>query len=195
MAIEREIGCLLIEDPIINMGVMAQTARALSEGGARAGVFHWNRTQRLYPALQQAYQSIRSDGAVNALIAIGAGCDCAMALACQLPADRLVLLEPVDWQGRGDAAKQLKRIRAFARQNSAFCVADALVVPGPNTASSLLRRLARDLTGGRLTVLQPSEEMWTNRKEVLNLGIFRFLKDGVLPKCLAENPEMCIIYG
>ena len=98
------------------------------------------------------------------------------------------------WRDDGPVGRQLKRIRAFARQNAAFCVAAALIVPGPHTDEKLTRRLRHDL-GGTVTLLRPAEEMWSNGKEVLNLGIFQFLRDGVWPKSLAEKSEMCIIYG
>lgn len=194
MANARDIGCLLIDDPLCGVGALHATAAALSRHGARTDVFLWDKTGRLYPALQRAYQRIRRDDGVNAMIALGTGCDCALALSCQLPADRLVLIEPMQPQGSGDAVRQLRRVASFARRNAAFCVADALIVPGPNTDDDRLARLMRDLDG-RATLLRSGEEMWSNRKEVLNLGIFHFLRDGVLPKSLAENPEMCIIYG
>lgn len=195
MATAWELGCLLIDDPLGPVGALEDTARVLRANGARTEAFSWDGAGRLYPSLQRAYQRIRRDDATSGMVAIGAGCDCALALSCQLPADRLVLIEPVAWRAGGDRARQLRRIRAFARRNAAFCVSDVLVVPGPHTTEKLLHRLAHDLGGARLALLQSAEEMWSNRKEVLNLGIFRFLRDGVLPKSLAENSEMCIIYG
>lgn len=195
MATERDTGCLLIDDPLYDIGGLSALADALARGGLRTETFAWDRTRRLHLSLQRAYQHIRRDGAVNGIAALGAGCDCALALACQLPADRLALLEPMRWRAEGEAARQMRRIRAFARRNAAFCVADVLIVPGPHTDADWLARLRRDLNAARVTILRPGGEMWSKRKEVLNLSVFHFLRDGALPKNLAENPEMCIIYG
>lgn len=195
MADARETGCLLIDDPLCDLGALDAVASALDGAGVRAETFHWDGRGQLYPALQRAYQSVRRDAAINGIAALGAGCDCALALACQLPADRLVLMEPMDWHDAGEAGRQLRRIRAFAHRNAVFCVADALILPGPHTGAGLLRRLRHDLGGGRVTLFEGGVELWSNRKEVLNLGIIHFLREGVLPKSLAENAEMCIIYG
>ncbi|MBR0367340.1 MAG: hypothetical protein IJH86_02975 [Clostridia bacterium] len=194
MAAARDAGFLLIDDPLYDIRALDAAAHALKARGMRAEAFRRDGARPLYDALQRAYQCVRRDGAVSGIIAQGAGCDCALALACQLPSDRLVLVEPMRWRDDGPVGRQLKRIRAFARQNAAFCVADALIIPGPHTDDRLLKRLARDL-GGAVTRLRPAEEMWSNGKEVLNLGIFQFLRDGVWPKSLAEKSEMCIIYG
>lgn len=191
----HDLGCLLIEDPLYRIDALQGAAATLRQRGARAEAFCWDGGGALYPALQRAYQHIRSDDGINGIVALGAGCDCALALSCQLPVDRLALLEPMDWRATGEVAQQLRRIRSFARANAAFCVADVLIVPGPHTDDRQLHRLARGLNGARVVIAQAAEEMWSNRKEVLNLGIFHFLRDGVLPKSLAENPEMCIIYG
>ena len=188
-----ELGCLLIDDPLYGGGGLNDLHDALMRQGVRTERFAWDRSSPLHPSLQRAYQRVRRDDAVNAIAAMGAGCDCALALACQLPADRLVLLEPMDW--RCEAAREMKRIRAFARRNAAFCVADVLILPGPHTEAGHLKRLTRALTGCDATALRPAEELWTNRKEVLNLGIIHFLQRGDTPKSLAENHEMCIIYG
>lgn len=191
----EDTGCLLIDDPLYPIGALEDMSRMLRGRGVRTEVFEWDGAGHLHLSLQNAYQRIRRDGAISGIVGLGAGCDCALALSCQLPADRIVLVEPMEWSAAGERARQLKRIRAFARQNAAFCVCDALVIPGPHTAPALLRRLRRDLVSARLTMLKPAEDLWSNRKEVLNLGIFHFLRDGVMPKSLAENPEMCIIYG
>ena len=188
-----DLGCLLIDDPLYGGGGLDDLHDLLVRQGLRTERFTRDRESPLYPALQRAYQRVRRDDDLNAIIAMGTGCDCALALSCQLPVDRLVLLEPMDWHC--DAAREMKRIRAFARRNAAFCVADVLILPGPHTEAGHLKRLARGLTGSRVTALRPAEELWTNRKEVLNLGIIHFLQRGAAPKSLAENHEMCIIYG
>ena len=195
MAKAGDIGCLLIDDPLYGGGGLDDLRDALIRQDIRTERFTRDRSGPLHPSMQRAYQRVRRDGAVNAIIAMGAGCDCALALSCQLPADRLVLLEPMNWNGVGESAREMKRVRAFARRNAAFCVADVLILPGPHTEAGHLKRLLRALTGCRVAALQSTEELWTNRKEVLNLGIIHFLREGVVTKSLAENHEMCIIYG
>ena len=164
---------------------------------------HGFRTERFVPAggpglhaaLQRAYQRIRRDDAPSGILAYGTGCDCALALAGQLPADRLALLYPLDWQGTGPLARSLRGVRRYARRGAAFCVADVLIVPGLLTSRDLPGQLRRALCNSRVTVLQPPEDAWTKGKEVLKTAILHFLRHGVLPKSLAENSEMCIIYG
>ena len=188
-----DIGCLLIDDPLYGGGGLDDLHDLLMRQGIRTERFTWDCSSPLHPSLQRAYQRVRRDEGMSAIIAMGTGCDCALALACQLPADRLVLVEPMDW--RCEAARQMRRIRTFARRNAAFCVADVFILPGPHTEAGHLKRLTRMLTGCDVTALRPAEELWTNRKEVLNLGIIHFLQRGAAPKSLAENHEMCIIYG
>ncbi len=188
-----DLGVLLIGDGLFGPAVPEDWLDDLSKRGVRAEAFSWTEDSGLHAALQRAYQHIRRDGAVSGALAVGAGCDCALALAGQLPMDRLVLLEPLDWQASGGGAKALKRVRGYAWRGAAFCVADALLLAGPATTDELVVRWRRALCNSRFTALRPSVDLWTNRKEVLKLGVFRFLCDGTPPKSLAENPEMCII--
>lgn len=190
-----DIGCLLIGDGLFEPDALDGWDQYLNERGVRAEVFRWPGPADLHMSLQRAYQRVRRDGAVNAIVAAGSGCDCALALASQLPADRLALLCPADWSGNGGLAKPLGRIRRYALRGAAFCVADVLLLPGMHTPERLIERWRRALCGCRVNVVCPGGDMWTNRKEVLKLGVFRFLCDGITPKSLAENPEMCIIYG
>ena len=194
MRTARDVGCLLIEDMLFEPDSLAGWAEDLSAMGLRTERFVPG-TEALYPALQRTYQRVRRDGCISAIVAAGTGCDCALALAGQLPVDRLALIHPLDWQGRGGLAGELNRVRRYARRGEAFCVAEVMIVPGPQTPEWLPERWRGALCHSRVCVTQPLEDVWTIRKEVLKLGIFRFLLDGVTPKYLAENPEMCIIYG
>lgn len=195
MAPTRDIGCLLIDDPVYDIDGLGALADALERRGVRTERFRWDGTGRLHMALQRAYQRVRRDDAVSGIVARGGGCDCALALACQLPSERLVLLYPDDRPGVGEATRQLRRIRAFARRNAAFCVSEVLIVPGISLREDASRRLRRCLTAARVSLVGSAGETRPEGGEVLSLSIFHFLRDGVLPKNLAENPEMCIIYG
>lgn len=190
-----DVGCLLIDDVLNGGNALADWLPALTERGVRAERFRWDGREGLYPALQRAYQRVRRDDGVSCLLAWGSGCHCALALAGQLPADRVALIDPSD--GPEDAAilREYSRVRRYARRGAAFCAASVLIVPGPHTPDELPSRLAQGLYSCRVAVIQPGEDLWTNRKEVLKLGVFRFLREGITPKSLAENPEMCIIYG
>lgn len=189
-----ETGCLLIDEMLFDARGLGAYGD-LADQGFRAERFSPDAGGDLHTALQRAYQQIRRDDAVNGILAYGTGCDCALALAGQLPADRLALLYPLDWQGGGPMERQLQRVRRYARRGAAFCVADVLIVPGLLTARDLPERLRRALCNSRVTLLKPPEALWTKGKDVLKTGILHFLRHGVLPKSLAENAEMCIIYG
>lgn len=191
------VGCLVIDGFASGEDSLSGLSSFLNARGVRAAAFCPN-GGRLHAELQRAYQRVRGAGDVAAIAAAGTACDAALALAGQLPADRLVLIGgaraggtlPDDWRG------QLRRIRAFARRNAVFCVADVLAVePLSDAGLDRLDRLGRALCNSRFRGAAVREDLWINRKEVLKMGVYRFLCDGVLPKSLAENPEMCIIYG
>lgn len=188
-------GCLLIDDPFFEDYAVGKLRSALTDSGLQTEAFSDFDGNDLHGRLQRAYQRVRRDDALNALVGFGAGCDCALALAGQLPADRLVLIDPADWEAGGDTARQLRRIRRYALRGAAFCAAPALIAPGPRTPEALLRRLCRALAFGGAQVAKPVAGRETARKDSFNSAILHFLRHGVLPKCLAENPEMCIIYG
>ena len=188
-----EIGCLLIDDLLPGGASLAPLEAAMVPGGFRAARFSAEPAPQLHHALQRAYQRVRRDGDVNALVGLGAGCDAALALAGQLPVDRLALLGPTDWRMGGPWARPLRRVREYARRGAVFCVADVLLMPGADMAPC--QRLRRALCNSRVTLFRPSEAALLKDKDILKTAILHFLRHGVLPKSLAENPEMCIIYG
>ena len=189
-----ETGCLLIDELLFETRGLAPFDEAATRG-LRAERFIPNDPRNLHIALQRAYQRVRRDDAPSGILAYGTGCDCALALASQLPTDRLALLSPLDWQGGGPQSRQLRRIRSYARRGAAFCVSRVLIVPGLFTAPDLPDRLRRALCNSRVIVLEGRQAQEEKSKEVLKTAILHFLRHGVLPKSLAENPEMCIIYG
>lgn len=191
MTLTPDIGCLLIDDLLSGPGALEPLLRLLTASGVRAGAFAPGGDAPLHEQLQRAYQRVRRDGAVNAIVGRGAGCDCALALAGQLPADRLALIEPLKWRDAGGMTGPLNRVRRYGLRGAAFCVAQTLIAPGPRTPERLPDALRSRLCNSAVTVLWPGAA----GPEALNTSILHFLRHGVLPKSLAENPEMCIIYG
>ena len=191
MAEGLNVSCLVI-DGVGGVGALCGMAEALRERGVAAADYVRDRRQGLHADLQRAYQRIRQLDGVNAIVASGAGCDCALAVAAQLPVDRMVLLCPED---DCEAPGEFRRVRAYGRRNAALCASDVLLIGWSGRDDAPLRRLCRSLCACRTAAALAAEDLWTNRKEVLKLGILRFLCEGVPPKSLAENPEMCIIYG
>ena len=187
-------GCFLVGDLLFEPEALSDWLPFLLEKGVCAGVFRPEEGD-LHLSLQRAYQRVRQEDGISTILAAGSGCDCALALAGQLPVDRMALIHPLDWQGRGGMAGRLNAIRRYARRAASFCVADTLILPGLHTSTELMKRWQGALYNSRVGMLKTSEDMWTNRKEVLKLAVYRFLMEGLPPKSLAENSEMCIIYG
>ena len=194
MQTSSELGCLLIGDLVFEPDALAGWQAFLSERGAAVESFRPG-TGDVHLSLQRAYQRVRREDGISAILAAGSGCDLAVALAGQLPVDRLALLNPLEWQGRGGLSGSLDRIRRYAWRGADFCVADILLLPGLHTPPELPERWRRELRNSRVHLWEPAEELWTNRKEVLKLTVLQFLLGGKPPKSLAENAEMCIIYG
>ena len=190
---QQEWGCLLVDDPLCGQSQLISLQKALSDQGGKVDCFTPQGHESFYEQLQRSYQQIRRDEAVNGILGRGLGCDCALALAGQLPTDRLILLEPLEWHGSG--FEFLRRIQSYARRGAAFCIADVLVIPGPRTSFSLIRWFQRCLSNSRLTIAEPSQPGKTKREEIIKIAILHYLRHGVLPKSLAENAEMCIIYA
>ena len=190
------IGCLLIDCFTPGEFALSGLCAFLGERGVRAERFVPGVGGKLHIGLQRAYQRVRVDGGTSGVIATGSGIDAALALAVQLPVDRLVLLDaPVKAAYTGPLVRELRRISAYARKNRVFCVSDVLALQADAEGFRFdFDALCRDMPNCRMTRLCVSGNMWTNGKETLKTTIYHFLRDGVLPKSLAENPEMCIIY-
>ena len=175
--------------------------------------FAWAAGERLLGGLQAQLQLAREGFRYSGILARGAGCGAALALAEQLPVDRLALIEPPEAlhtfprpgpRAPGDPAlskrrRQVRRLNAFARRNLSLCVADVLVAEKPDAAFA--RRLWEGGLRDHSRVVRlaiPGEigrVLYTNCENMAKRAIIDFLRAGVLPKELAQNPEMCIIYG
>jgi len=175
----RSVGCLVIDDPNSTGGVLAALTGRLQARGVTASRFDITWTEPLYTELQRAYQRVRRDDAVNCLVAGGAGCGCALALASQLPVDRLALVDPFDWRGTGP----LRRIHRYADRGAALCVCDVLILPGSHTVRGYAERLRRELCNCGVQFLSPAAP-GENRSR-WETSILHFLRDGVWPQSLA----------
>ena len=191
------VGCLCID--AITSGSEHASGRFIVPGSEslRAVGFVPENGEGLWDGLRTAYQRMRSGCGLVAVAARGTGCAAALALAEQLPVDRLALVDPALSLPRGaDRRGEAARLCAFARRNLSLVACDVLAV---QTGASAALRRAWFSPRCRLTWLScPGEgdgEMYRKREIEVKQAISCFLQTGELPKSLAENPEMCIIYG
>lgn len=212
------VGCLVIDN--LRPGENALSG-LLSACGARPFAYVWRSGAPLMEELRALLHRARVECGAASILARGTGCGAALALAEQLPVERLALIEPAEaltprpflralntgatrvaeTPCKREAADgwQLRRVCAFARRNLSLCVSDALVIEGERSdgwhrleagglsAHSRLVRLAIPAESGEI--------LYTNCENALKRAIIAFLCAGDLPKDLAENREMCIIYG
>ena len=200
---EAAAGCLYIDS--ITSGASNASGLSLFTGlpGLETRPFHRTKGMGLWEGLQTALWEVREAcrGAV-AVAAWDTGCAAAIALAEQLPVDRLVLVEPrltLHASGRGQhwgedmPYGQARRIMAFARRNLPMCVSEVMVI-----GSAAFPPVGWPLRGGfRQLYIEGDigEDLCTIRENTVKQAISCFLHTGELPKPLAENSEMCIIYG
>ena len=168
MAEARRIGCLVI-DGLGVRGMLSDMADFLRRHGVDAEEYARRPGEALHLSLQRAYQRVRRSDRINAIVASGVGCACALAVAAQLPVDRLVLLCPDD---EGMSAGEYRRVRTFGRRNAALCSADTLIVGWSGRDAASLRRLGSRLNACRVQAALAGEELWTNGKQTLKLGVF-----------------------
>lgn len=110
---------LYLQDPLNHFG---KTGYEHAQGL----VFHEN--EPLLSQAQAALWRARRKGGWVCVAARGSACEIALALASQLPVDRLALLSPLQ-DGRG-LPRELRRLRAFARRNLALIIAEIAVFGG-----------------------------------------------------------------
>ena len=189
----RDTGCMVIGETLSGEGGLSGLSSLLAKSGAATEIFCEVPGEALHPALQRGYQRVRLHCRQSAIAAAGGGCDAALALAGQLPVDRLALVTG-SFGGEPPRGPR-RRIRSYARRNAAFCVAEVLILQfGPAEGWLELEPLARALCNCRIHGVRLSEAAWTNGKEQMKNALCGFLCAGVLPKSLAERAEMCIIY-
>lgn len=191
------VGCLVIDDPM--SGENWLSGLSLPEGLCPYP-YSWRAGEGLFESLQTLLQRARAECGAACVLARGAGCAAALALAEQLPVERLVLVHPSLRRLRAPKsfARACNRIAYFAAQNLSLCVCDALIVARKEERGA--RQIARALKANcRVCRLElPGDsgpELYTICENGLNRAITDFLRGEDFPKDLAQNPEMCIIYG
>ena len=197
---KESIGCLVIDGLFRESAEPSAIVCALRSMGARAEDFALSGSEGLHRQLQLAFQRVRPkpEGSGKAcVVGIGSGRVAAVALSAQLLVDRMVLdIGGDDAEGAPGPAliRQYARLRAFARRNAAFCASQVLLFGQEDAIFQSRFREAKRLMRGCDVCGVAVNHLWTNGKDPTKSGLCRFLCDGVLPKSLAENPEMCIIY-
>ena len=195
---EKDIGCLVIDGLLSGERMLSGLSSYLAARGVRAEDYRADR-ELLHLSLQLAYQRVRRPEGVTGAAAFGDGCVAALALAGQLPVDRLILVEP-RWpadlpEGPRELRRQAARLRGYAADGLPVCACDVLaLLSGEDYDRRGLESLRRGLCGCRFYAVSLVGNVWNNRKELMKMAVYGFLRNGVLPKSLAENPEMCIIY-
>ena len=148
----------------------------------------------LWDRLRAELQAVRSGCDICGIVARGTGCAAALALAEQLPVDRLVLYAPRLTIPR-DEGRQTRRMAAYARRNLSLCVADTLIIDHGRTPPRLSGWSAHCRVSRLLLPGGEGDKLYTIREIVSKMAVSCFLHTGELPKTLAQNPEMCIIDG
>ena len=219
MAIERRgniVGCLFIDD-IVGDGQPCSVDQWIpGAADIEAHPFQWGNAGGMWNGLQAALHRVRTQWGECGIVARASGCAAALALAEQLPVERLVLIEPAlpkrpdrmsPRSVKGEtpannsmACRQARRLAAFARRNLTLCVSEVLLISreGGGREGAALGPYGRAVNCRvqRLCLSGKTEkELYTIREFAVKPAISCFLRTGELPKPLAENGEMCIIYG
>ena len=189
--LDPSIGCLLVDDAMPGTANLSGLCALLERRGVRARRFDASAGRDLHGRLQEAYYQARKGCAGQGIVARGAGCWAALALAEQLPVDRLIL---IGFDAPDTPRRELARLRAFALRNLSFCVCDALLIDEGRPGFARAVRRLRGLRG-RQFALRVRADWLQSRPESAADALSLFLQSGELPKYLAENHEMCIIYG
>ena len=190
-------GCLLIDEAKPGTAILSGLCASFQGLGMPAGLFCLDDGKNLHERLQTAYYEVRRRCAVPTIVARGQACWAALALAVQLPAERLALLDAGAIGLRYAPAETLRtvaRLRGFAVRNLSFCTADILVLDDRADALARAVRRLRAARGGLTAVQMPGGGAGATERQALS-AMINFLQSGEFPKSLAENPEMCIIYG
>ena len=203
-----EAGCLIIDGITSGRRSSSGLSCPMDLPGVAVRRFAACPPERLWERLQTEWQQLRKCFDTCGIMGLGTGCAGALALAEQLPVDRLVLLEPTltfrRAPGTGDANaalpdRQARRLMAFAHRNLPLCVSDLLIIetePKRGGQGDAIARLAVHCRVERLSIrVQRDGKMYTIREIEVKQAISCFLHAGEWQKPLAENPEMCIMDG
>lgn len=207
------MGCLYVDGSLFDRHMREGSAFVSDIPGVELHPFRCAGVRNLWEQLQSALHDLHGETGQGAVMAAGTGCAPALALACQLPVEKLVLIDPAApvrlslLRGRGHAdaeegrrVRALRRLAAFARRNLPLCVSDVLIVGrGAEDGEDALRRAYGNPVNCRIKRLvipdESDKDLYTIREFAVKAAISRFLHPIESSKPLAENPEMCIIYG
>ena len=214
--VRETVGCLYLDDASFGLRGPDESCRTPDIPKVETRPFRCSDARRLWDELQTALQGLRAEWGACSVMAVGGGCAPALALASQLPTDRVVLVNPAP-SGPGDRFRRfrpdggadveaarvrrtLQRLAAFARRNLSLCVSDMLTVEdGTGDGGRWARRAFGKPVNCRVKRLvyggDCAKELYTIREFAVKEAISCFLRTGEVPKLLAENSEMCIIYG
>lgn len=196
-------GCLIIDDFSSERGRISGLYDYLWAHGVQTEMFEWSGDGCIHTRLQNAFYSVRKNCERTGIIAVDGGIDGAIALSVQLPVEGMVLIctgaDAVRPENE-DMRRQFRRMSRFARQNMTFCVSDVLLISenigaGQDRADIIAKRLVNCASIGRLFYTKNDHKIWTDYEWKMNNQIYRFLYGEEFTKSLAENSEMCIIYG
>lgn len=182
----RPVGCILIDEPTSGENLLSGLS---FPDGIAPHAFHRPAGERPLPALQTLLQRVRREYGAACVLARGTGCMAALALAEQLPVERLALVEPAcepAW-----ALIRARRFTGFAMRNLALCVSDALILEAGD--GRVARRIAKGLRSSERVALMPVKtgaKFYTNCENDAQRALFAFLLGEELPKNLAQNSEM-----
>ncbi len=184
----RTVGCILIDEPTSGENCLSGLS---FPPGVAPHAFHWQAGERPLPALQTLLQRVRREYGTACVLAWGAGCMAALALAEQLPVERLALVQPA-CEPVGTLFRP-RRFTGFAMHNLALCVSDVLILEAGG--GRVTRRIARGLRSSGWVALMPmpgktGPDLYTNCENEVQRALLAFLLGEELPKNLAENCEM-----
>jgi len=195
------IGCLMIEDLSSGGQKLSGLSVFLEKMGVHTELFRWDGREDIHVRLQNAFFQVRSENSKACIAACGAGILGAVALAVQLPVERMVFIEG---HSSGQSEKklihrQVSRLYRFSRRNAAFCISDILrILPAGEDSGKAVRATMKGLVNCRIDTMDICEragnKICPNGEHLPEMPIYRFLTAGEIAKSLAENSEMCIIY-
>ena len=195
------IGCLMIEDITSGGQQLSGLCNWLNRRGIYARRFEWDGVGELHREIQEAYHDVRRECDEAGIVAVDRGADAAIALGVQLPVEKMaiILTKTGNECMRRYDRRQVARMHRYARRNAAFCVTDMLIVV-PNRdiihagTGKLLKSTASCVRRQIFVYGDMNKNICTNGEWTPNEAILGYLCGGELPKNLAENSEMCIIY-
>ena len=173
---ERPVGCLIIDSEMSGEGTLSGLSSFLIGNGVAADAYACVEPRRLHAELQQVYQRLRGRSERACIAAAGDGCFGALALAGQLPVDRLVLMTGEPWRPSPERLlRAFRRLCGYARRGAAFCVCEVLALRFGESRRGGADALLGDLCNCRVRVEQLSADAWEKEKARMARAIHGFI--------------------